>query len=462
MGYTYNSSNCSEGKSLSQKCPNGNFYKFCNCNRSLYPYTTENCSETGKVIGGKVCENTYYEKCDCEEKYQYDPENCPFPKTLSGISCNDKYETCACPSDYSKTCTGNLEGVGTSCDGKYQTCKCKSTFIKCDNGGATGATSCTDSTGTKYDSCKPSCSLSPASCAATYGGIADYWKVDEACTTCTADRKYVLTSESINFAGEKLYRIKALKDFTTQAHPACTISGDDRCNIEVKKGDLGGYVKTEANLSQTDNSWIADTAKVFGNAKVYESALVRGSAYIYQNAKIYGNTIIRGTSKIMGNAEVYGKTTLDQAAIYDYAKIYGSAYISNTTVSEYATVRAGQLSTGRITGHALVAGAYTSGDSSGCVGYVSGAGGVLIAGNAKVYSSVYLYCNATISGDAIINDYGSSYGWTVSIKDNVKINGTANINGTLTLSGDAKFCSGSYGKTYITPRPEISSGEYGC
>ncbi|MDD4555718.1 MAG: hypothetical protein PHE89_00100 [Alphaproteobacteria bacterium] len=154
MGYFYNSSNCGEGKSLFQKCPNGNTYKFCKCDLSLYPYTVSNCTETGKVLGGKVCDNTYYETCKCEDKYQYDTTNCSSPKTLSGNSCGGKYEKCTCPSTYSQTCSGNLIGVGTSCDGKYQSCKCNSNFQKCDNGGTSGATSCYDSEGTKYSNCK--------------------------------------------------------------------------------------------------------------------------------------------------------------------------------------------------------------------------------------------------------------------------------------------------------------------
>lgn len=68
----------------------------------------------------------------------------------------------------------------------------------------------------------------------------------------------------------KLYRIEALKDF-----------GD------VKKGDLGGFVEKEDNLSQKGNCWIYDSAKVFGNAKVYSDAKIFNQAIIFGNAKIY-------------------------------------------------------------------------------------------------------------------------------------------------------------------------------
>lgn len=54
------------------------------------------------------------------------------------------------------------------------------------------------------------------------------------------EKKFELTEEFIiNNSGIKLYRIKALKDFS-----------------DVKKGDFGGYVQQERNLSQFGNDWV--------------------------------------------------------------------------------------------------------------------------------------------------------------------------------------------------------------
>lgn len=70
--------------------------------------------------------------------------------------------------------------------------------------------------------------------------------------------KYKLTNESmINAAGKKLFRIKALVDIEEYG---------------VKKGDLGGWIEKEDNLSQSGNAWI------FGEAKVYDDAEVSGDA----------------------------------------------------------------------------------------------------------------------------------------------------------------------------------------
>lgn len=77
------------------------------------------------------------------------------------------------------------------------------------------------------------------------------------------EKKYELTSETIDVFNKKLYRIRALKDFGN-----------------VKKGDLGGFVESENNLSQEGNCWVSGNAKVYDNAEVYGCAEVYGYANI--------------------------------------------------------------------------------------------------------------------------------------------------------------------------------------
>ena len=158
------------------------------------------------------------------------------------------------------------------------------------------------------------------------------------------ENKYKLTEESINYFGRTLYRIEALKDFAN-----------------VKKGDKGGYVGSEDNLSQEDNCWISDDAKVFdsavvyGNAKVFDSAKVYGDAIVCDNAKIYdnarvfgyaqvrgdaevyGDAYVCGNTKVFGNAKVYSKARVcgdtlvyDSAQVYDHANVYGNVEISGS------------------------------------------------------------------------------------------------------------------------------------
>ncbi len=118
-------------------------------------------------------------------------------------------------------------------------------------------------------------------------------------------KKYKLTNESITFCNRKLYRIEALKDFSN-----------------VKKGDKGGFVESEENLSQNGDCWIYDNAKVFENAEIFENARV------FENACVFGNARVSENTKVFGNAKVYGNAMVsDKAYIYGNAKVYGNANI---------------------------------------------------------------------------------------------------------------------------------------
>lgn len=104
-------------------------------------------------------------------------------------------------------------------------------------------------------------------------------------------KKYKLTDETIfivrNGAEITLHRIQALRDF-----------GD------IKAGDLGGYIESEANLSHEGNCWVFDNAKVFGSAKV------GGKAEVYGFSEVYGDAWIFGNAKVYGSAKVFGGSVL--------------------------------------------------------------------------------------------------------------------------------------------------------
>ena len=80
------------------------------------------------------------------------------------------------------------------------------------------------------------------------------------------DKKYKLTDEAIQHCGKTLYRIEALIDF-----------GD------VDKGDKGGFVESEENLSHDGNCWVYDNAHVYDNANVCGNAKVGGDAKVTNN-----------------------------------------------------------------------------------------------------------------------------------------------------------------------------------
>ena len=120
-----------------------------------------------------------------------------------------------------------------------------------------------------------------------------------------ADKKYKLTNETIFVYGITLYRIEALKDFDS-----------------IKKGEKGGFVESEYNLSQNGNCWIYDDAKVYGYAKVF------GDAQVYGNASIYGNARVGGNAEVCYNAKVYDNAMVERdAEVYGFAEIRGNAKV---------------------------------------------------------------------------------------------------------------------------------------
>jgi hypothetical protein len=73
--------------------------------------------------------------------------------------------------------------------------------------------------------------------------------------------KYKLT----NTVKDGLHQIEALIDIPS---------------IGVRKGDRGGYIEKEANLSQEGNAW------VYGDARVYDNAWVCGDALVHKKESI--------------------------------------------------------------------------------------------------------------------------------------------------------------------------------
>ena len=119
------------------------------------------------------------------------------------------------------------------------------------------------------------------------------------------DKKYKLTDECITIGDKKLYRIESLKDFAF-----------------IKKGDKGGFVESEENLSQVGSCWIYNDTKVCGNAWVFGNAKVCGNAKVYGNACVFGDAEIYDNVRVYGNAEVFGnvhiKGDADISSISDY------------------------------------------------------------------------------------------------------------------------------------------------
>jgi len=124
--------------------------------------------------------------------------------------------------------------------------------------------------------------------------------------------KYELTEESINHFGDALYRIIALKDF-----------GD------IKKGELGGFIKSLDNLSQYDNAWVSGSTLVSDNARVSGNAMVSGTTIVSGNAVISGTARVSGNVRVSDNARVYDNALVSgNASVYGVDTIIGSIVIN--------------------------------------------------------------------------------------------------------------------------------------
>ena len=125
-------------------------------------------------------------------------------------------------------------------------------------------------------------------------------------------KKYELTTETLQLAGLTLHKIKAVKNFGS-----------------VKAGELGGWIESEENLSQADNAWVYNNAKVFDKARVY------GDAAVSDDAKVCGYAVVSDNARVCDNAEVSDYVEVFENAIvlantilFGHAKVYGKATIN--------------------------------------------------------------------------------------------------------------------------------------
>ncbi|WAX07468.1 hypothetical protein BF766P1_00032 [Bacteroides phage BF766P1] len=122
------------------------------------------------------------------------------------------------------------------------------------------------------------------------------------------EKKFELTEKYVvNELGTKLYQIKCTKTFEY-----------------AKKGELGGYIESEVNLSQEGNAWVSGDARVSDNAQVYGNARVAGDARVSDNAQVYGNAEVYGDAWVYDNAWVSGN-----ARVFGDARVSGNACLKS-------------------------------------------------------------------------------------------------------------------------------------
>jgi len=113
-------------------------------------------------------------------------------------------------------------------------------------------------------------------------------------------KKYIMTADTIFFGGIKLSRIKALRAFGN-----------------VKKGELGGYISSEKNLSHYGTCWVSD------NAQVRDNAFVGGSAQVRDSAIVCDFAIVRDLATVSDIAVVGGYAIVDDDSRVSGESIFG-------------------------------------------------------------------------------------------------------------------------------------------
>jgi len=101
--------------------------------------------------------------------------------------------------------------------------------------------------------------------------------------------KYELGEEK-DFDGVKMRRIVALVAIAPKG---------------VSVGDVGGWVQSEANLSQvSDEAWVSGEAQVSGEARVSGEAWVFGEARVFGEAQVFGEARVSDEAQVSDEARV--------------------------------------------------------------------------------------------------------------------------------------------------------------
>ncbi|MGQ8870314.1 transferase [Myroides sp. TSA_177.3] len=171
-------------------------------------------------------------------------------------------------------------------------------------------------------------------------------------------KKYKLTDESMNYRGRTLWRIE-----------------------DIASGKKGGWVESESNLSHAGRCMVLDEAKVYGNARVYDNAIISGFSNVYDGAEVFGNAVVSAYVSVFDEAKIYGNAEVtNDAVVKNEAQVFGYA-----KVERFA----------EIMGHAVVY------------------GHAKISGNAEIQNYACIYGYSQILDNAVVKDKGLVHGHVI-------------------------------------------------
>ena len=287
----------------------------------------------------------------------------------------------------------------------------------------------------------------------------------------TKGKKYGFTGETKQVGNHTLHKIYALERFKTKTG-------------YVEENEKGGYIESEANLSQEGGCWVADTALVYGNAQVKDNAIVMFHSVVRDNAQIKDNATVNGAAvvaddvvvqdfanvegnctvnecarigghahicedaHIHDNAEVFGRAVISgEAEIYENAHISGEAKVSdnaevfgNAFVVDYANI----YHNAKVYGHALVSNMASVFCDAKVYDYAKISSHSKVYGNAQVCEHACVWGESTVCDDAIVKGLAHLY-------EKTRVCGNACVEGTVKVYGNHMIMDGTYDKNEDFP-----------
>ena len=149
-------------------------------------------------------------------------------------------------------------------------------------------------------------------------------------------KKYAFTGQTMQFEGHTLRRIRYLRDV----------------GVMIRKGDTGGWLEGEHNLSHDGDSYVAHEGKVFGNARIEGKSVIGNHAVVKDNAQIKGNSTVYADSVVGADTIIVDSEISGHSMIFFYkdsneelkhnlfkSKISGNSIIEATGKIEYCNFR---------------------------------------------------------------------------------------------------------------------------
>lgn len=142
------------------------------------------------------------------------------------------------------------------------------------------------------------------------------------------EKKFEVVKEqsmTMSFRGKDytFYRVRALKDIPRH---------------NVLKGDIGGWVEHELNLSQFGDCWIAN------DARVGDDAMVRADALVSHQASVFAKSYVQDDSRVLHRATVVNTRIDDSVRVEGESHVYDSNLREHLIVTEQARIENSHIS----------------------------------------------------------------------------------------------------------------------